>query len=82
MFKAQDLIPIETAGNIYAAREAALNVMLQGFCDDRKAQIRAKVNTLGTKAQLVQMGWDLLMNAEGFRNPPTVKTYRGIGYKR
>jgi hypothetical protein len=82
MITQQDLIAIEAAGNVQAAREVAMQVMFAGMCDDRRAQIRAKLVTLGTKEQIVQMGWDLLLNGQGFRNPATVKAYRGVAYKK
>ena len=82
MITQQDIASIAASGSVAAAREVALQAMLAGKCDDRRAQIRSKLAGLGTVAQVVQMGWDTLLNEQGFRGPAIVKAYMGMAYKK
>lgn len=84
MVNIEDIGVIESAATIHAAREATLAVLFNGLTiADRRAQIRAQVQTMGTKRQLVQLAWDIALNQQGFRVAgPTEKSRRGIAYKR
>lgn len=83
MITQQDIHSIEAATSVQDARAATMAVMFKGLTiDDRKAQIRAQVTMMGTKAQMVLLAWAQMLNQEGHRMPQTEKAYGGMAYKR
>lgn len=74
---------VRNAHNIAAARELTMRILFAGLSnDDRKSQIRSKVNQTGTVKQLVEYLWAQKLNQEGLRLPGTVKARRGMAWSR
>lgn len=83
MITQQDILNIEAATTVQAARAATILAMFKGLTiDDRKAQIRTQVMKMGTTAQMVTLAWTQMLNQEGHRMPQVEKAYGGMAYKR
>lgn len=74
---------VQKAQNIAAARDLAMRILFAGLSnDDRRAQIRSKVNQTGTIRQLVEYLWTQKLNQEGLRLSGAVKAKKGMAWSR
>lgn len=83
MVNIEDVKYIESASTIQAAREVALSILFKGLTiADRRAQLRAQVQLMGTKQQMVQLCWSISLNQQGYKDGQVVKSKKGMAYKR
>lgn len=83
MINREDLEAIERAASIAAAREATLVLLFRGIANpERRAQLRARVQAMGTNRQLVTLAWEQMLNHQGLKLPGAVKAKRGMAWGR
>jgi hypothetical protein len=83
MIEQADIERIQSSSDIHEARNRAMSLFFASTKNSlRRAQIREAVMSKGTIDALVVYAWHTKLNQDGFGDPKTVITKRGVGYKR
>ncbi len=83
MINREEIAAIEAAASIAKAREATLALLFRGIANpERRAQIRARVQAMGTNRQLVALAWEQMLNDQGLKLAGAVKAKKGMSWGR
>lgn len=81
MITQEQISSIERASNIREARDATLEVLFATIRNvERRVQLRARVEQMGTVRQLVALAWEQRLNGEGLKLPGAVRAKKGMAW--
>ena len=81
MITQEQITSIERTGSIREARDATLGVLFATIRNtERRVQLRARVEQMGTVRQLVALAWEQMLNGEGLKLPGAVRAKKGMAW--
>ena len=81
MITQEQIGTIEQASSIREARNATLAVLFGTIGNvERRVQLRARVEQMGTTRQLVALAWEQMLNGEGLKLAGAVRAKKGMAW--